>query len=59
EFRQISEGQTRNYEGTGLGLAIAKRCIEKLKGTISLKSTYGVGSEFTIKIPSHELDEVV
>ena len=40
---------TRN--GAGLGLAIAKSYVELLGGTIDVKSEYGKGSKFTVKLP--------
>ncbi len=52
EFRQASEGDSRNYEGTGLGLSICKRYITLLGGTIELESEPGKGSVFTVTIPS-------
>ncbi|MHB1686013.1 MAG: PAS domain-containing protein [Ignavibacteriaceae bacterium] len=52
EFRQASEGLSRNYEGTGLGLTITKRSVELMKGTISVESKEGVGSTFTVRLPS-------
>lgn len=51
EFRQVSEGLSRNFEGTGLGLAITKRYIDLLHGKIELKSIINQGSEFTITLP--------
>ena len=38
--------------GTGLGLAISQKIIEKHNGKISVKSKIGIGSQFTITIPS-------
>ena len=39
------------YNGTGLGMAIVKRLVDKMNGTIDIKSEVGVGSEFIITIP--------
>ncbi len=50
-FRQVSEGFSRKFEGTGLGLSITKKFIELLNGTITLKSTPGEGSTFTVTLP--------
>lgn len=51
DFRQVSEGKSRNYDGNGLGLSIARRLLKLLNGSISLKSEPGKGSIFTIQIP--------
>jgi len=42
---------TTNIQGTGLGLNIVKNYIELLNGTISYKSTYQIGTTFTIIFP--------
>ncbi|MHC9539475.1 MAG: ATP-binding protein [Vulcanimicrobiota bacterium] len=49
-FRQREGQSTRKYGGTGLGLTITKRLIEMMNGTISLRSTVGAGSTFTITL---------
>ncbi len=51
-FRQISEGNARNFEGTGLGLTITKKFVELLGGKIFVTSKLGVGTKFTVKFPS-------
>lgn len=52
EFRQLSEGMSREYEGSGLGLTIAKKFVKLMEGTITVESKVNVGSTFTIKFPS-------
>ena len=39
------------YEGTGIGLAICKKALNKLGGDITLISSLGSGSTFTLIIP--------
>lgn len=55
-FIQLNSGLTRRHEGTGLGLAICKNLIEKLGGTIQVKSKKGEGSNFTFKLPIEQAD---
>ncbi len=40
-----------NILGTGLGLAIVKRCVDTHQGKISLSTTLGVGTKFTVTLP--------
>ena len=42
---------TPNASGRGLGLYILKRSVDKLKGTIDIKSEIGSGSTFTVRLP--------
>ena len=58
EFRQVDEGQGRNFEGVGLGLAITKKLTKKLKGQIFVESEVGRGSIFRIKLPIIEIEEI-
>lgn len=50
-FYRVDKSHSREIGGTGLGLAISKSAIMMHRGTISLESTVGVGSTFTVKIP--------
>jgi signal transduction histidine kinase len=43
---------TERSEGAGLGLYIVKETIEKLQGSITVDSTMGEGTVFTIRIPN-------
>jgi len=51
EFVRVDMKSKKGIEGTGLGLAIAKNIIKMMNGDISVKSEYGKGSTFTIKLP--------
>ena len=39
-------------EGTGIGLYIVKETVQKLNGTITLKSEQGIGSDFKVYLPA-------
>ena len=51
EFVQIENPLQRRVKGTGLGLPLSKRLAELLGGAISVQSTLGVGSTFSVMIP--------
>jgi len=51
EFRQISEGLSRNFEGVGLGLTITKNFVELMNGNIEVQSEINKGSIFSVLFP--------
>jgi signal transduction histidine kinase len=50
-FYRVDEDRARTTGGHGLGLAIVKTLVEGMGGKISVRSTVGEGSEFSIFLP--------
>ena len=50
-FYRVESGLTRTTGGTGLGLYIAKRLVEQMGGTMSVRSAGGEGSAFRVTLP--------
>jgi signal transduction histidine kinase len=55
KFYQADNQRAAGAVGTGLGLAIAKQIVDAHGGTITCDSTPGVGTTFTITLPSRAL----
>jgi signal transduction histidine kinase len=51
EFSQVANMLQSRAKGTGLGLPLSRRLAELLGGSLSLRSTPGAGSAFTLRIP--------
>jgi two-component system phosphate regulon sensor histidine kinase PhoR len=50
-FYRVDKGRSRELGGTGLGLAIVKHIIQAHGGDVTVESTPGKGSTFTIHLP--------
>lgn len=58
EFSQENSGARTQYQGTSLGMAITKRYVELMGGTITVESTKGKGTTFTVELPLTLADPV-
>lgn len=50
-FYTVNKAESKKLGGSGLGLSIVHTIVEKHFGKISVESTIGVGSTFTIQLP--------
>jgi signal transduction histidine kinase len=51
-FQQVDNSSTREHGGTGVGLYLSSQLIKMHKGRITVDSTWGKGSTFSVAIPS-------
>ena len=50
-FTQADESTARQFGGTGLGLSISVRLVSMMGGQLTVHSTYGQGSQFSVLLP--------
>jgi len=55
-FQRLELSKNRYIEGTGLGLNITKQLVTLMNGQIEVRSEYGIGSCFTVRIPQQIID---
>jgi signal transduction histidine kinase len=55
-FGQVESMMSKRYRGTGLGLPLVKAFVELHGGTLTLKSTVGVGTEIRFTLPQRAPD---
>ena len=57
-FTQADSSVTRKFGGTGLGLCISRHICRGLGGDVTVTTQEGIGSTFTVKVNTGDLDGV-
>ena len=55
-FYRVDKARSRQTGGSGLGLAIVRSIVQRNRGTISLSSTLGKGTTFTVSFPAFDTE---
>ncbi|MEO8620020.1 MAG: ATP-binding protein [bacterium] len=50
-FHRVRNARARTHEGSGIGLTLVQELVKLHGGEIAVRSTAGVGSEFTVRVP--------
>lgn len=50
-FHRVPAARSRTYEGSGIGLAMVHELVKLHGGSVSVDSTPGVGTTFTVSVP--------
>jgi two-component system phosphate regulon sensor histidine kinase PhoR len=56
-FYRVDAGRSRDIGGTGLGLSIVKHMVEAMGGTVSVESTPGIGTVFSVSLKTDHAQE--
>jgi signal transduction histidine kinase/DNA-binding response OmpR family regulator len=59
EYSRFNMEANRETEGTGLGMNITRNLIHLMNGSLSVESTPGEGTTFTVRLPQKYADSVV
>ncbi|MEH2324554.1 MAG: ATP-binding protein [Nostoc sp.] len=51
-FYRVKGIKGRTFEGTGIGLSLVQELVQMHGGTITVDSTFGQGSTFTVQLPT-------
>jgi signal transduction histidine kinase/CheY-like chemotaxis protein len=58
EYAQATRSTARRFGGTGLGLSISRKLVKGMGGKISVSSTLGVGTIFSLHLPAAQAEHV-
>ena len=58
-FYRVDKARSRKSGGSGLGLSIVRNMVERNSGNITVESTVGEGSVFTLTFPAFDMEDEV